>query len=729
MNLDKLFKPKTIAIIGASDKKGNIGAALMKNLTGSDYNGIVYPVSDKRKEVFSIKCYATIADVPEKIDLVIIAIPAESVPQVVLECGKAGVSSLIIISAGFSEIGKTGEILSKKIVKIAKKYSMRVLGPNCLGFINPSLNLNASFAKQTAKKGHVALISQSGALCTAILDWGEKNNVGFSYFVSIGEMADIGFHDLIDYFGKDPNVSSILIYMESISDVRKFMSAARAFSNSKPIIVLKSGRSAAGAAAAKSHTGSLTGNDKVYNAAFKRAGIIRVDTIVNLFHVAKTLAMQPRPAGANLGIVTNAGGPGIIAVDALVRGGGHSAKLAKETILKLDKFLPHAWSRGNPIDILGDADSKRYRQAMEICLDDKNTDAVLVILTPQAMTDPIVVAKEILKIKNKSNKTILAAWMGGNNVEKGRKILEAGNIPIYRAPEDAISCFVSINNYARNLSMLNEMPGTVPHAINPKTKENKEIVAKVFLSGREVLTESETKQFLKNYDIPIVKSLIAKSKKESGKVSEKIGYPVVMKIASADIVHKTNIGGVELNINSNREAGDAWKKIMSAAKKNCPEAKIEGVAIEKMISKKYELIIGCRKDPLFGPVIVFGLGGVAVEVFNDIEMGLPPLNMSLALRMIQGTKVYRLLKGYRNMPGVDIQSIQFLLYKFAYLISDFPEIAELDINPFAVDENGGVVLDAKVILDKNMIGKKIKPYSHLVILPHPKSTRKTKLKK
>lgn len=721
--LDKIFNPKTIAVIGASDKKGSVGFALFKNLIGSNYKGTVYPVNIKRGSVQSAKAYPSVKDIPDSIDLAIIAVPAAEAPGVVLECGQAGVGGIIIISAGFNEAGEAGEKMSGQILETARKYKMRVIGPNCLGFIKPSLHLNASFANKTALPGKIAFISQSGALCTAILDWSVKNNVGFSHFVSIGEMIDVGFHDLIDYFAQDKKTSSILIYMESLTNARKFLSAARACVRNKPIILLKAGKSEEGAKAAKSHTGSLAGNDAIFNAAFERSGIIRVNTVLDLFHAAKTVAMQPRPRGNRVAVITNAGGPGVLATDTLIELEGKLAELSKNTINKLNKLLPAAWSHNNPIDILGDADSDRYGSALEICLQDENIDAILIILTPQSMTDPSAVARQVVSVcgkKNKTKKMILASWMGGDDVAEGRKILEDGNIPIYRAPEEAVQCFMYVHSYAENLETLNETPATIPHAFSPKISENKKLIKEVLRQGRTVLTEAEAKQLLANYDIPVVKNAVAKSAREAGELSAQIGFPTVMKILSPDILHKTDIGGVKLGVKNSKEAETAYTEIISAAKKKYPEADIHGVLIEAMISKKYELLIGCKKDSIFGPAIVFGMGGVAVEIFKDINVGLPPLNMSLAMRLIEGTKIYKLLKGYRGMPGVDIEAIKFLLYKFAYLVADFPELKEVDINPFAVDEHGGIVLDAKVILDKKIAEQGVKPYSHLVISPYPK---------
>jgi len=716
--LNRMFNPKTVGVIGASNQEGSVGHSLMKNMLGSGFNGTIYPINPKHPNIHGVKTYPSVSKVPDRLDLAIIATPAKTVPGIVEECGKNHVAGIEIISAGFSEAGKEGTLMSEQILKIAREYGMRVLGPNCLGFIKPSLKLNASFANKMALPGNVAFISQSGALCTAILDWSVKNHVGFSHFVSIGSMLDIGFHDLIDYFGSDPHTKSILIYMESLTNARKFLSAARAFSRTKPILVLKVGKSAEGAHAALSHTGSLTGNDSVFDAAFKRAGIVRVNTIGELFGSAETLSKQKRPNGKRLAIVTNAGGPGVIATDSLIARGGELAKLSDHTISELNKVLPPAWSKGNPIDVLGDAQSDRYKAAVALCSLDPNVDGILVILTPQSMTKPDEVAEEIVSIK--PDKTILASWMGADDVALGHEILVKGGIPVFMIPENAIRSFMSMYNYSRNLELLYETPATIPHAFTPQTEKNRKLIEAVVKDNRFVMTENESKMLLSNYEIPTATNAVAHSPEDAVRIAADLGYPVVMKILSPDIIHKTDVGGVQVNIKSGDEARQAYSEILHSSKSHNPEAIIHGIFVEKMEKKRYEILIGCKKDPIFGPAIVFGMGGVAVEVFKDTNVGLPPLNMALAMRLIEETKIYKLLKGYRGMKGVDVASIQFLLYKFAYLISDFPEILEIDINPFAVDEEGGIVLDAKVILDKAVVGKQIKPYSHLVISPYPK---------
>lgn len=718
--MKRIFDPQTVAVIGASNREGTVGHALIKNLIGSGYKGIIYPINFKNKSIYGVRSYSKLADTRDEIDLAVIATPAASVPELVKECGEYGVGGVVIISAGFMEAGEAGKQLVDEVLGYGKKYNMRIIGPNCLGFIKPSINLNVSFANKMALPGKIAFISQSGALCTAILDWSVEQNVGFSHFVSIGSMIDVGFHDLIDYFGNDPETSSIVIYMESLTNTRKFMSAARAFARTKPIIVLKAGKSTQGAKVALSHTGTLAGNEAAFEAAFKRAGIISVDTIEQLFNASQALAMQPRPTGNRLAIVTNAGGPGVLATDHLIKQGGALAELSDATCTKLSEVLPENWSHGNPIDVLGDADANRYKAAIEACLNGPNVDGILVILTPQAMTHSDKVAEAVVEAAKNTKKPILASWMGEKDVAAGRVILEQGNIPVYRGPENAVNTFMSMYKYSQNIQDLYQTPSSIPQQFKPAIKETRDMLHTIIKTGRYVLTEDEAKQVLKNYEIPITENEVAKSKKHALEIAERIGYPVVMKIASQDITHKTDAGGVLLNIKTEQQVKDAYQAILEGAKAASPDARIAGVLVEKMVNKKYELIIGSKKDPIFGPVIVFGMGGIAVEVFKDLSIGIPPINMTLAKRMIEETKIYQLLKGYRGMDGVDIESIQFLLYKFSYMIMDMPEIKEIDINPFVVDKEGGIVLDAKIILDETVELKEKPSYDHLIISRYPK---------
>ncbi len=719
--LDKIFRPAAIAVIGASNERHTVGYALVNNLVGKGYHGTVYPVNLNEHSIQGVRCYHHVGEIEDEIDLALIATPAGSVASVVKECGQAGVGGIVVISAGFSEAGEEGQALSGEVMRYARSYQMRVVGPNCLGFINPTLNLNATFANQTALPGKIAFISQSGALCTAILDWACKQKVGFSHFVSIGDMIDIGFHDLIDYFGNDPHTSSILIYMESLKDARKFMSAARAFARTKPILVLKAGKSKEGAKATLSHTGSLAGNDAVFEAALKRAGIIRVETIAQLFNCAQGLALQQRPAGNRLAIITNAGGPGVLATDHLIEHGGALANLSEQTVSRLDGTLHANWSRSNPVDIRGDATAQNYRDAAEACIEDKNTDGILVILTPQAVTRAADVEREVASLARRTRKTILASWMEERTLPREFFYNPPDNaIPSFQFPESAVDVFLKMYNYTRNIELLYETPSTMPQEFSPNSGAARALLNKAIQAGRHQLTEIEAKQLLEFYDMPVTPSRLAETAAEAVQLATQAGFPVVMKVVSPDVGLKTDIGGVEVGLKSPAEVEAAFGRIMANVKKACPEAALFGISVEEMINKRYELLIGANKDPIFGPVIVFALGGVAVEIFKDSNIGLPPLNMALAKRIIEETKVYELLKGYRGMPGADIRAIQFILYKFAYLIMDCPQIKEIDINPFVVDENGGIVLDAYVILDQEYREVYHRPYSHLVISPYPK---------
>lgn len=715
----RIFSPEVIALIGASNREGSVGYSLMSNLLGNGYEGVVYPVHPTRKSVHGVRAYASVAALPEKIDLALISVPVNSVLDVVRECGEAGAAGAVIITAGFGELGEEGKERERKILEVARHYGMRLIGPNCLGFLRPSIKLNASFAPGMARMGRIAFVSQSGALCTSILDWSLKHNVGFSYFVSLGAMLDVGYHDLIDYFGSDPDTDSIVIYMESLMDARRFMSAARAFSRTKPIIVLKSGRSSEGAKAAMSHTGSIAGNDFLFDAAFKRAGVIRVRYIGDLFNIAQTLAMQERPAGKRLAIVTNAGGPGVIAADSLSDEGGELVELSPNTIERLNEHLPFAWSHGNPVDILGDADPKRFRKALEAIEDDPGVDGILVILTPQSMTEPVQVAHSVVEVAKRSSKTVLSCWMGEDSVEEGRRVLETGGVPAFRIPESAVRCFVIMYRYKQNLDLLYETPSSIPEQFAPDVDGARKLIRNIMSEGRTTLTEREGMDLLSLFKIPVLPAGVATTTDEAKAIATRLGYPLVLKILSPQILHKTDVGGVLVGIMSEEDLLVGYHTILETVKKRKPEAEIQGILVEKMVQKRYEILIGGKKDPIFGPAVVFGLGGVSVEIFRDTSAGLPPLNMALAMRIIEDTKIYRMLKGFRGIPGADIQSIQFLLYKFSYLLAEFPEIKEMDINPFAVDESGGVVLDARILLEKEPPPPDFRPYSHLVISPYP----------
>ncbi len=723
LNLDKIFKPKSIAVIGASDEEGSVGYALIKNLTELGYGGKVYPVNIHKTEILGSKAYKTVDQLPETVDLAIIATPAKTVPDVVEQCGKAEIIGMVIISAGFKEVGPKGRALEDRIIEIKKKYNLRIIGPNCLGIIRPGLHLNATFATKMPKPGNIAFISQSGALGTAILDWATHENVGFSNFVSIGSMIDVDFGDLIDYFGTDPNTRSVLMYVEGVTDARKFMSAARHFARTKPIIVVKAGKFGESARAAASHTGSLTGEDMVYDAAFKRAGMVRVEEIADLFNCAEVLGMQPLPRGSNLAIITNAGGPGVMATDALLAKGGKLAKLSRKTMETLNNILPHYWSRENPIDILGDAKAARYRAAVEACFQDENVDGLLIVYTPQDVADPAEIARSIVGVckSNGSFKTILTSFMGYENLEEANHIFTENSIPTYSTPEQAVTTYMYMYRYARNLELLYETPEELPVDSTPPKRPLSVIIEKAARENREKLTEIEAKRLLEYYNIPVVKTLVAKTVNEAASLSYQIGYPVVLKILSPQIVHKTEAGGVILQIGSEAELREAFDNIMKNAKEYDPKAEILGVTVQPMIKKQgYEVILGSKTDTLFGPIVLFGMGGVGVELFKDVAIGLPPLNQTLARRIMEQTMVYKLLKGYRNMPPANLKLLEEILVRFSQMLVDFPQIKEVDINPLYINEKEAVALDARVIIDKTRVFAEIAPHEHLVISPYPK---------
>ncbi|MDW8022612.1 MAG: bifunctional acetate--CoA ligase family protein/GNAT family N-acetyltransferase [Nitrososphaerota archaeon] len=722
--LDKIFNPKSVAVVGASDEEGSVGYALMKNFLESGFEGEVYPVNIRKNEILGVKAYQSVLQLPKVVDLAVIATPAKTVPDVVEQCGKAGIKGLIIISAGFKEVGPEGKALEDKILEIKQKYDLRIIGPNCLGIIRPSIRLNATFINKMPRPGNIAFISQSGALGTAILDWAVHENVGFSHFVSVGSMIDVDFGDLIDYFGTDPKTRSILMYVEGITNARKFMSAARHFARTKPIIVVKAGKYGESARAAVSHTGSLTGEDDVYEAAFKRAGIVRVEEIADLFNCAEVLGMQPLPRGPNLAIITNAGGPGVMATDALIGMGGKLAKLSPQTMEHLNSVLPPYWSHGNPIDILGDARADRYKAVLEAVLNDENVDGILIIYTAQAVANPVEIAKsivELVKSKGQRGKTVLTSFMGRRDVEEANLFLNSNEIPTFSTPEQAIKTYLYMYKYKRNLELLYETPEELPVDISPPKLPIMAILKNAAIENREVLTEFEAKKILEFYNIPVVKTYVARDEDEAVAIASKIGYPVVLKILSPQIIHKTDAGGVALDLKNEGEVREAFRAIIRNAKKYNATAEILGVTVQPMIKKRgVEVILGSKKDIVFGPVILFGMGGVGVELFKDYSVGLPPLNQTLARRMMEETKVYQLLKGFRGMSPANIKRLEEVMVLFSHLLVDFPQIKEIDINPLIVDEKDVIAIDARIIIDKELVFKKAEPHQHMVISPYPK---------
>lgn len=722
LNLDKIFHPHRVAVIGASDSPNSVGYTVLRNLIGSGFRGVVYPVNVKREAVQGIEAHKDIASLPHPPDLAVICTPARTVPGIIRECGEAGTRGIVIISAGFREIGEEGRKLEQQVLEEQAKYDgMRILGPNCLGIIVPGIHLNASFAAATPAKGHIGFISQSGALCTSVLDWAIDEGIGFSYFVSVGNMLDVSMGDLIDYFGSATETQSIILYIESISEAREFMSAARAFARTKPIVAFKSGRFAESAQAAASHTGAMAGVDAVYEAAFQRAGIERIFQIEDMFDCAELLARQQPPKGDRLAIITNAGGPGVMTTDALIDRNGKLAVLSEETMAKLDESLPPFWSHGNPVDVLGDAPPERFAKALEIVLHDKGVDAVLVILTPQAMTDPTATAQAVGQVASKAHKPVLAAWMGGQMVSEGMQLFNEAGVPSYTTPEKAIRSFMHLVSYARNLQILHETPRDIPVSFPLDRQRLRGVFDTILTEGSEILSENVSKAFLEAYEIPVTKPQLARSPDEAVNTAERLGYPVVLKIHSPQITHKTDVGGVALNLSSADAVRRTYEKMIERATERRPDATILGATVQQMVTypNGFELILGAKKDPIFGAVIMVGMGGIAAEVFRDRALGLPPLNESLARRMLESLKSWPLLQGYRGKPAVNIDRLIEVIMRFSYLIADYPEIKELDVNPLLVTPEDVIALDARVVVDREMMVHSVRPYAHLAIRPYP----------
>ncbi|GIW86707.1 MAG: GNAT family N-acetyltransferase [Isosphaeraceae bacterium] len=723
--LDALFAPRSVAVVGATEKAGSVGRTILWNLIRNPFGGTVYPINPKRPNVLGIRAWPSVKALPEPVDLAVIVTPAATVPGIVAECVEAGVRGAVVISAGFKETGPEGAELERQVLAEARRGSMRIIGPNCLGVMNPINGLNATFAAAMARPGNVGMVSQSGALLTAILDWSFEENVGFSRFVSLGSMLDVGWGDMIDYLGDDPETKSIVLYMETIGDARSFMSAAREVALTKPIIVIKAGRTEQAAKAAASHTGSLAGSDEVLDAAFRRCGVLRVEKISDLFYLAEVLAKQPRPKGPRLTIVTNAGGPGVLATDALIASGGQLAELGEATIEELNGFLPASWSHGNPVDVLGDADPARYARAVEVVARDTSSDGMLVILTPQAMTDPTQTAEVLKPLARQTQKPLLASWMGGADVAAGEAILNRAGVPTYRFPDEAAQIFAAMWRFSDNLRALYETPTSAEDGdLRIDAEAARELIGQVRRAGRVLLTEAESKQLLGFYGIPTVPTEVAQTEDEAAQAAVALGFPVVVKLHSETITHKTDVGGVVLNLADERAVREAFRWIRAAVVEKAGAEHFLGVTVQPMVKLDgYELIIGSSLDAQFGPVLLFGTGGQLVEVFRDRALGLPPLTTTLARRMMERTKIYEALKGVRGRPPVDLRGLEALLVRFSRLVVEQPWIKELDINPLLASHERLVALDARVVLHgpemtaETLPRPAIRPYPEKYVAP------------
>jgi len=717
--LHKVFEPASVAILGASDKASSVGGQILRNMLESGFAGKIYPVNPKHKSVQKLPAYASLAEIDHPIDLVVIAIPAPAIPGVIRQCAEQEVGAVVVISAGFGETGTRGKALQAEIVDIARTNDIPLVGPNCLGVMRPEVGLNATFAKSQVNSGQVALVAQSGAFCTALLDWADAQGFGFSAVASLGAAADVGFGDVLDFLATDPHTRSILLYIEGVSDARSFLSGLRVAARLKPVIVVKSGRHDSGSRAAVSHTGALMGDDKVFDAAIMRAGAVRVQTVTQLFAATQTLASGIRVEGSRLGLVTNGGGPGVMAADRAADLGVALAELSEDTLERLNAVLPEHWSHADPVDILGDADAGRYRQACEAVLKDPNVDGLLVLLTPQAMTRPTECAQGVIEASEQSRKPVLACWMGEKQVAEGRRLLSAAGIPQFRSPEAGVDAFGYLAEYASNQRALLQVPAPLSEQLDPDVEGARLIIEQALSERREILSNTESKAILRAFHIPTTTSINAASAADALVAAEGLGLPVVMKVNSPDITHKSDVGGVRLNIREPRSVRTVFRELKEAVEAHRPDARFQGVTVEPMLDRPHarEIMIGIAHDPVFGPVISFGAGGTAVEVFGDAQVALPPLNDYLSDRLIKGTRAARYLENFRNLPEVDQRILTNVLQRVSEIACELPEVRELDINPLLVDENGVIAVDARIAVKAPETSTE--RFGHMAIHPYP----------
>ena len=718
-HLKPLFAPKSVAVFGASDRTDSVGQIVFQNMLQSGYQGALYPVNPKHKKIQGIKACASLAQIEEAVELAVIATPAATVPDIIEQCGKHQVRAAVIITAGFGETGETGKVLERQVLETAQHYGVRLIGPNCLGVMRPDIGLNATFNKGSANIGNLAFISQSGALCTAILDWAQTNDVGFSSVVSLGSSLDIDFGEILDYLISDTKTQSILLYIEGIRDARSFMSGIRAAARIKPVILVKVGRHAVASRAAMSHTASLVGSDDAFDAAVRRAGVVRVQTITQLFSAAKALSCGFHPTGNRLAIVTNGGGPGVMATDCAADLGLQMAELSGETLEKLDHALPSTWSHGNPVDIIGDAQADRYQHAVQACLEDPGVDGVLTILTPQAMTRPLEAANAVIELSNRYSKPFLACWMGGAQVDSSRAAFNRARKPSFRTPEPAVEVFSYLSAYYQNQKLLMQMPGPLSHHLEPDVEGARMVIEGALQERRKILSEMESKALLSAFHIPVAQTLVAHSPNEALLIAQQLGFPVAMKVNSPDITHKTDAGGVMLNLANAQAVRAAYHEIIENLQHNRPEARIDGISIEPMIVKPNgrELMVGVTNDPIFGPLITFGAGGTTVEVMGDRSVTLPPLNAFLVKDLIQGTHVAKMLGAFRHMPPADMRSLESVLLRVSEMVCELPMLMEMDINPLILDESGVLAADARVVVELRQ--PSADRYAHMAIYPYP----------
>ncbi|UCC38453.1 MAG: acetate--CoA ligase family protein [Candidatus Aminicenantes bacterium] len=700
--LNSIFYPKSIAIIGASRQPGSVGHSLLANLIDSRFQGILYPVNPKATGILGIKSYPTVMDIPDIVDLAILIVPSKIIPSVLEECGKTGVSGAIVISAGFKEIGGEGIELEKKVQKIIQKYDISLVGPNCLGVINTDSisSMNATFGTQMSKEGNISFISQSGALCVAVLDYAKEANIGFSKFISMGNKAGLTENELLLYLKNDPKTDVILMYLEDLANGREFMKIAREttsnLSHPKPIIALKAGRTLLGAKAASSHTGSLAGSDRVYDAIFSQCGVLRGETLEEIFDYVKAFSSQPLPQGKNVAIITNSGGPGILATDSCIQHGLNIAPLSRNTVKSLKKILPPTASLNNPVDLIAEAQSEQYEGTVREILKDKNVHSSIIIVTPTTFTKVEKIAEAIVKTSKKFQKPVLCCFLGIYDVSGGIEILEENGIPAYRFPESAARVLSEMTHFTWWLSR--PQTGVKKFKVNKAKAEA--VIDSVKKEGRHFLLEHESYEVLKAYKFPVIKSFLAENESQAVEATDKIGFPVVLKISSPDIIHKFDFGGVKLNLRNKTEVRKAYHEILEKILAKKPDADVRGMIVEEMAPQGKEIILGMNRDLQFGPILMFGMGGIYVEALEDVTFRLAPIRELTAKIMITSTKTYKILEGFRGEPAYDIDAIAECLKKLSQLVIDFDDIRELDLNPLIVYKKGKgcSIVDARIIL-------------------------------
>lgn len=718
-NLHAMFEPTSVCVVGASNRERSVGSVVMRNLLQGGYRGPIMPINPKYDAIHGVLAYHSVAELPRVPDLAVICTPPATVPALIDELGRRGTRAAVVITAGLSSNpGTDGGTLQDELVAIAAKHQLRVLGPNCLGLIVPGIGLNASFSHTDCLPGRIAFVSQSGGLTTAVLDYANSQGIGFSHFLSLGDIADVDFGDVLDQLGSDPAVGSILLYVESIDNVREFMSAARAAARNKPVLVVKSGRFEEGAKAAASHTGALAGADDVYHAAFRRAGMLRVYEIDELFDAVQTLGRSKPLRGDRLAVLTNGGGPGVMAVDALIEAGGKLAELSAATIEQLDQVMPPTWSKANPVDIIGDAPGKRYAEALGILLADKAVDGVLVMHVPVAVADANEAAQAVIETCRKTNRNVLTSWLGPIAAARAREMFREAGLPTYSTPDRAVRGFMHVVRFYRNQELLMETPERQPENVRTATSTARLVIQNAMAAGRKILSEAESKAVLAAYGVPIVETQIAATADDAVRIGAEIGFPVAIKIMSPDITHKSDIGGVVLDLETRDSVRTACEQMLARVAKLQPEAQVTGFTVQSMARRPgaHELIVGVANDATFGPVMLFGEGGKAVEVIGDRAVALPPLNMVLARELISRTRISKLLQGYRDEAPADLDAICQTLIQVSQLVTDLAEVVELDINPLFADSKGVLALDARIRVEPSALSGP----QRLAIRPYPK---------